>query len=332
MTGLTERLRSRIRNDDLRALLLTGILVIPIYVVLSLWTTHSLNTRLGDAIDTMPAGLRAEVDAKLAEARKLSALDRLLTVINPLADDRIRFVRASVAEAAAQESISREDAVRLRYELRDSLLAKTLGYEQFICYVLAVWTVVLLRARHGRLRAERSELVEDPLGLASGQLVDPIDAAALHQPLLAARERGRAVTLCEVLSRSLLRFEVAREVAAAESVVTTEAGLLADSRDADLGLIRFAAWAIPSVGFIGTVRGIGAALAVADSPDNIGEIVSYLAVAFDTTLIALLLSIIVMFVLHQYQRSNDAMTAALIRRCDDILVGHLTTQPRDAQT
>jgi biopolymer transport protein ExbB/TolQ len=37
----------------------------------------------------------------------------------------------------------------------------------------------------------------------------------------------------------------------------------ADRLDSELSLLRYIAWAIPAIGFIGTVRGIGNALAQA---------------------------------------------------------------------
>ena len=68
-------------------------------------------------------------------------------------------------------------------------------------------------------------------------------------------------------------------------------------------MIRYIAWAIPSVGFIGTVRGIGEALGQAHKAleGDIFEVTKSLGVAFNSTLIALLISIVLMFLLHQLQ-------------------------------
>ena len=79
--------------------------------------------------------------------------------------------------------------------------------------------------------------------------------------------------------------------------------------EADLSMIRYIVWAIPSIGFIGTVRGIGQALSQADVAlaGDISAMTSSLGVAFNSTFVALLISILIMFLLHQIQRMNDKL-------------------------
>ena len=81
----------------------------------------------------------------------------------------------------------------------------------------------------------------------------------------------------------------------------------ADRLDSDLALLRYIAWAIPAIGFIGTVRGIGDALSQAHRAvtGDISGVTEGLGVAFNSTLIALLLSIFLMFVMQQLQRVQE---------------------------
>ena len=71
--------------------------------------------------------------------------------------------------------------------------------------------------------------------------------------------------------------------------------------------LRYIAWAIPAIGFIGTVRGIGDALSQAHKAvtGDISGVTEGLGVAFNSTLIALLLSILLMFLLQQLQRVQE---------------------------
>ena len=76
--------------------------------------------------------------------------------------------------------------------------------------------------------------------------------------------------------------------------------------------IRFIAWALPSLGFIGTVMGISNALnSVANLPPNVEatsmrlwlqDLVSELSVAADTTFTALILALTVVFSIHFTQQ------------------------------
>ena len=74
-------------------------------------------------------------------------------------------------------------------------------------------------------------------------------------------------------------------------------------------MVRYIAWAIPSIGFIGTVRGIGEALGQAHKAveGDIAGVTQSLGVAFNSTLIALLISLVLMFLLHQLQLQQERL-------------------------
>lgn len=81
------------------------------------------------------------------------------------------------------------------------------------------------------------------------------------------------------------------------------------------GLVRFVIWAIPIMGFLGTVIGITDAIACLSPSqlDNMTGVVSGLGTAFDTTAIALGLSMVLMLM----QFIVDRMEQALLGEVDD---------------
>jgi hypothetical protein len=90
------------------------------------------------------------------------------------------------------------------------------------------------------------------------------------------------------------------------------------------GLVRFIVWAIPIMGFLGTVIGITVAIANLSPTqlENISGVVAGLGTAFDTTATALALSMVLMFfqfVLDRYEQQllsqvDEAAWAALAGR------------------
>ena len=90
-------------------------------------------------------------------------------------------------------------------------------------------------------------------------------------------------------------------------------------------MVRYIAWAIPSVGFIGTVRGIGDALGQAHKAveGDIAGVTQSLGVAFNSTFIALVLSIVLMFLLHQLQLVQERLVLDTQDYCDNRLLRHL---------
>jgi biopolymer transport protein ExbB/TolQ len=90
-------------------------------------------------------------------------------------------------------------------------------------------------------------------------------------------------------------------------------------------MIRYIIWAIPSIGFIGTVRGIGEALGQAHRAvegDIVGVTVS-LGIAFNSTFIALIISIFIMFLMHQLQLLQERLVLDTQDYCDVNLIRHL---------
>ena len=83
-------------------------------------------------------------------------------------------------------------------------------------------------------------------------------------------------------------------------------------------MIRYLIWAIPSIGFIGTVRGIGQALSQADQAlaGNIAGMTNSLGIAFNSTLVALIISIFLMLLLHQLQRIQDGLIVDIRAYCE----------------
>ena len=95
--------------------------------------------------------------------------------------------------------------------------------------------------------------------------------------------------------------------------------------DSELSMIRYIVWAIPSIGFIGTVRGIGEALGQAHKAveGDIAGVTQSLGVAFNSTFIALLISIVLMFLLHQLQLQQERLVLESETYLDEHLIRHL---------
>jgi biopolymer transport protein ExbB/TolQ len=90
-------------------------------------------------------------------------------------------------------------------------------------------------------------------------------------------------------------------------------------------MIRYIAWAIPSIGFIGTVRGIGAALGLAHRAvdGDISGVTESLGVAFNSTFIALVISIVLMFLVHQLQLLQERLVFETETYVDQSLIRHM---------
>jgi biopolymer transport protein ExbB/TolQ len=95
--------------------------------------------------------------------------------------------------------------------------------------------------------------------------------------------------------------------------------------ESELSMIRYIIWAIPSIGFIGTVRGIGEALSQAHIAveGDIAGMTASLGVAFNSTFVALVVSIVLMFFLHQLQLIQDLFVLDAHEYCNKNLLNKL---------
>ena len=93
---------------------------------------------------------------------------------------------------------------------------------------------------------------------------------------------------------------------------------LFDVMQMDVSFIKFISWAIPSIGFLGTVRGIGDALGKANEAvsGDITSMTASLGVAFNSTFIALLLSIFLMFIISRLELKQDELIFKLRSKLD----------------
>jgi biopolymer transport protein ExbB/TolQ len=94
----------------------------------------------------------------------------------------------------------------------------------------------------------------------------------------------------------LRRYKNTQNVQHASNAITDNVEILAAQLESGNSMIRYFIWAIPSIGFIGTVRGIGSALAKAEEAvaGDISGMVDKLGVAFNSTLVSLVISIILL--------------------------------------
>jgi biopolymer transport protein ExbB/TolQ len=98
---------------------------------------------------------------------------------------------------------------------------------------------------------------------------------------------------------------------------------LDDSRaHASYSLVRVIIWAIPILGFLGTVIGITMAIAQLDPKqleDSLNTVIGSLGIAFDTTALALTLSMFLMFTQYAVDKAEQRLLAAVERRADEEL-------------
>jgi hypothetical protein len=172
---------------------------------------------------------------------------------------------------------------------------------------------------------ERTLVDKDLIGLREGMRVLPEDSREYLRHLDQLPPAARQSLLPRALYAALERFGATRSVTDASMAARNVCQMEADRMDTELSMTRFVAWAIPAIGFVGTVRGIGDSLQQAHKAieGDVTGVTAGLGISFNSTLIALSLSILVMFVLHQLQLVQERMVLDTEAFVDDRLLRHL---------
>ena len=163
---------------------------------------------------------------------------------------------------------------------------------------------VLEPVPHGGQPPERAPELQRQLGEVSESLQDTYLVRRLREAIEFVRRKRSADTLDDKL-RYLEELDLAR-------------------MHTSYATVRIIVWAIPILGFLGTVIGITMAIAKL-SPEalenSLPEVTSALGLAFDTTTLALTLSILLMFAKFAVERVETRLLAAVDARVAEELVG-----------
>ncbi|MEE4192007.1 MAG: MotA/TolQ/ExbB proton channel family protein [Halieaceae bacterium] len=198
--------------------------------------------------------------------------------------------------------------------------------EQEACFILLLWALAIMGYKARQAMEEQQLLGQRLIDVPAGTSILPEDAREYSRSLEALDEKTQDFLLPRTLLAALQRFATTSSIPAVSNTIREQCEGESDRLDSELSMVRYIAWAIPSIGFIGTVRGIGDALGQAYEAveGDISGVTASLGVAFNSTFVALVLSIIIMFCLHQLQLSQERLVLGCQRYCDKRLMRHLT--------
>lgn len=162
---------------------------------------------------------------------------------------------------------------------------------------------------------ERTILVADDLGPLYAHMRNELSALA-------------DTFLFRLVQRIVFQFQSSRSIDQANTLLNSSLELFNHEVDLRYGMVRYLAWLLPTLGFMGTVVGIALALAYAgeadiQDPRLLAEVSARLAVAFNTTLLALLLSALLVFFQHLIQTHEERVLNRIGQYCLDNLINRL---------
>tara|TARA_B100000073_G_C23684653_1_gene553963 strand:+ start:70 stop:1260 length:1191 start_codon:yes stop_codon:yes gene_type:complete len=170
---------------------------------------------------------------------------------------------------------------------------------------------------------QRLRLGVDYLSPAPKEGQDPEEAASLLESLPGEFEKNGKSFLIRRLREAIDFVDRTGTADGLEDHLKYLSDVDAARAARSYGLVRFIVWAIPIMGFLGTVIGITVAIANLSPTqlENISGVVAGLGTAFDTTATALGLSMVLMFVQFLVDRTEQSLLADVDDSAWEMLAG-----------
>jgi len=183
---------------------------------------------------------------------------------------------------------------------------------EYVEVVMFFVGLAALLIKGAEIRSQRKEVTAEWLEPIPEGGQNPADAQSLAASLVEADGKGNPDQSSYLVRRLREAIDLVVRTGSADTLedhLKYLSDLDAARAAQSYGLVRFVIWAIPIMGFLGTVIGITDAIACLSPSqlDNMTGVVAGLGTAFDTTAIALGLSMVLMLLQFVVDRSEQTL-------------------------
>ncbi len=194
-------------------------------------------------------------------------------------------------------------------------------------YVLFFWGLFAIVQKGNLVRYENSAIIKLSKKFQSHTIISKRNELDNLRAQITQGEENPKLRHTALIQTLLFLIEHCLVTQSSERVLeifTKRMATLQSHIESSYNMLRYIAWGIPSLGFIGTVLGIGQALAKASQAiENIDVMIYPLGMAFDTTFIALLESMILMFFMYYMQNKEESMLSDIDMFCQEKFIINL---------
>jgi biopolymer transport protein ExbB/TolQ len=195
--------------------------------------------------------------------------------------------------------------------------------------------VMVLWLKHFKLRFQERALGLAVVPDATDFVLNETTAAAVLARLHDRVDHPRHFILCNRIDRALSNLKNMGQINDVSSILRAQAENDEDQVASSYTLVNGLVWAIPVLGFIGTVLGLsraigsfgltlGAAMNISVIRDSLKGVTAGLATAFETTLVALVFALILQLWITVQQKRE----MAFLDECNDYCHSHVVSRLR----
>jgi biopolymer transport protein ExbB/TolQ len=221
--------------------------------------------------------------------------------------------------------------------LRDTYYGELFYRRSWVPYaiiLLAAWAVSMLIFKSRKLVRQRDALMFDALPTELSRKIRRNNARVFQHHIRTLPCDFKGSFLLNRVYRALENFKARGSIQEVTNLLSSQAEIDANAVQSSYSILKVFIWAIPILGFIGTVIGISKAVGSFSGTLNalqdlgevktaLGPVTMGLATAFDTTLLALVVSLLVMFPTSAVQKAEEDLLISVEEYCNENLLGRM---------
>lgn len=225
--------------------------------------------------------------------------------------------------------------VALLWLVRNSFVGQvffTGGWVNWAEFILFFWGLGILFLKLRKTRHQRDALLLDVLPDRLGRRINASTVGKFVDHLYGLPAHLRDSMMVNHIRKGLELFEARNNNSEVASLLNAQSAIDANKIASSYALLKVFLWAIPILGFIGTVLGLSFAMAGFGSADltdmealksSVTAITSGLATAFNTTLLGLILSMLLIFPMSSIQKIEEDSLNSIDAFCNEVVLPRL---------
>lgn len=182
------------------------------------------------------------------------------------------------------------------------------GYIQAAIYLLFFYSFFELYDRKKAIQTEFSGFDLNILPEKDQLVLSPEEVAKIKLDVIQLEKEGKKLLLTDFIKKACTQYRNDKSIPDTLQVFNSQVNNSKDELEGNLEIVRYLLGAIISLGFIGTLIGLSSSIGMAHlakTAEGMPEITRNLNIAFDTTLVALLIGLVLNFFYHRYLLDID---------------------------
>lgn len=186
------------------------------------------------------------------------------------------------------------------------------GYIQFLCYIAFYFALLELNKKNAYIREQYAGFDFNLLPKEDQLILTPEEVADIKLNVLDMEKRGLSYLINDFIKKACTQYRNDQSISETLQVLDVQIENSKGEQESSLSMVRYMINAIMSLGFIGTLIGLSTAIGqsyLAKTDEGMPILTGYLNIAFDTTLVALILGLILNYFYHNYLEGMDSFYA-----------------------